>query len=132
MKLKTLHFFLGAFMFLAISKPALAQVNKSIIGVWNFQCPSAPEGFNSGNIDIRKDSVFTTFISSTYKFPSLWAKTKNDSLIYNVDINGEEVLYSLKIEKNDTLNGYASTSYGVSSLILTRKSNSDLKGSNSK
>jgi hypothetical protein len=127
MKLNTLHLFLLAFLFLAISKPVLAQVNKSIIGVWNFQCPSAPEGFNSGNIDIGKDSVFTTFISSTYKFPSLWVKTKKDSLIYKVDINGEEVLYSLKVEKKDTLNGKASTSYGVSSLILIRKPNSELK-----
>jgi hypothetical protein len=51
MKLKTLHFLLAAFMFLSFSKPSIAQINKSITGIWNFQCPFAPEGFNSGYID---------------------------------------------------------------------------------
>lgn len=127
MKLKALQFILLASFVFSFSKSSLAQINKSITGIWDFQCPFAPEGFNTGTIDIRKDSVFTTFISSTYKFPSQWVKIEFDSLLYNVDINGEEVLYSLKVENKDTLNGKASTSYGVSSLILTRKSKPGLK-----
>jgi hypothetical protein len=127
MKSKILQLFIIATIFLTGSLSAKAQIKKFCIGKWDFECPSAPEGFNSGIIDIHKDSVFTTFVSATYKFPSIWVKVNNDSLNYKVDINGEEVLYSLKVENKDTLNGKAVTNYGESPLTLTKKTDQELK-----
>lgn len=123
MKSSVLQLFIFISIILPLSNPAGAQINKEIIGKWNFKCPSAPEGFDSGIIDINKDSVFTTFVSITYKFPSTWIKVKKDSLTYNVNINGEDVLYYLKLENKDTINGKAVTSYGQSSLSLTKRIN---------
>ncbi len=108
---------------------AKAQVNESCIGIWYFECPYAPEGFNKGTIDIRQDTVFTTFASMAYKFPSSWVRENDDSLFYNVNINGDEVLYILKNSDNKMLSGEAVTSYGKSPLILTRKQNTELASS---
>lgn len=121
MRTKALQIFIIISIFLMFSNRAEAQIKKEIIGSWNFKCPYAPEGFDSGIIDIQKDSVFTTFVSITYKFPSTWIKVRKDSLLYNVNINGDDVLYSLKLENKDTINGKAKTSYGESPLILSKK-----------
>jgi hypothetical protein len=121
MKSKDLQFFILASILLLFSKTVDAQDNKVIIGTWKFQCPYAPEGFNTGIIDIHKDSVFTTFSSVKYKFPSMWVKNEKDTLSYNVDINGEQVLFSLRIENNDTLYGKARNVMGEGPITLIRK-----------
>jgi hypothetical protein len=90
-------------------------------------CPSARQGFDTGIIYIHKDSVFTTFVSISYKFRSTCMKVKKDSLLYNVNINGEDILCSLKLENKDTIYGKAVTRYGQSSLRLTKRINMELQ-----
>jgi hypothetical protein len=127
MRNKVLQIFFITGVFLVYSHSANSQISGTSVGTWNFKCTYAPAGFDTGIIDIHKDSVFTTFSGSTYKFPSLWVKMKKDTLAYNVDINGDEVLYLLKLENRDTLNGKAVSGNGVSPLILTKNPNHDLK-----
>jgi hypothetical protein len=121
MKNKALHFFLFISFYLLMSFRSEAQIKNEIIGNWNFECPRAPAIFDSGVIYIHNDSVFTSFASITYKFPSVWVKVKADSLFYDININGDDQLYVVKIENKDSLNGVAVTSYGASPLILTKK-----------
>jgi hypothetical protein len=122
MKYKVLHITLIISIFMSISLCAKAQIRSEILGKWSFECPHAPAIFDSGVIYIQSDSVFTTFTSITYKFPSIWVQEKADTLFYNININGDDQLYVVKIENKDSLDGLAVTSYGASPLILKRKS----------
>jgi hypothetical protein len=121
MKYNVLHLFIIISLLMSISFRAEAQIKNEIIGNWNFECPYAPAIFNSGVIYIHNDSVFTAFTSIIYKFPSVWVRERADSLFFNIDINGDDQLYVVKIENRDSLNGVAVTSYGASPLILRRK-----------
>lgn len=116
-------------LLMSISFLAEAQIKNEIIGNWNFECPGAPAIFDSGVMYFQTDSVFTSFSSITYKFPSVWVREKADSLFFNIDINGDDQLYVVKIENKDSLNGVAVTSYGASPLILTKKSPSGINPS---
>jgi hypothetical protein len=47
-------------------------------------------------------------------FPFEWVKEKEDTLFYNIKINGDDQLYVVIIENRDSLNGLAVTGYGAS------------------
>jgi hypothetical protein len=110
----------GLILFLA-SLSANAQIQDAYIGNWRFEAPSAPEGFTYGIIELKKDSVLMTFTDGNYKFPSNWTKEKNDSIIYESDINGTTVLISLKITDKLKISGNAVWNEGETLLILTKK-----------
>jgi hypothetical protein len=98
-----------------------AQVNEKFIGNWSFECLLAPAGFNEGLIEIQMDSVFTRYPGSDYRFSSRWVKMENDTLIFNVDINGEMVVCRLLAVEENKLAGTAGTMEDESPLILTKK-----------
>lgn len=120
MKRNVLHLLLFMLL-LSISCAAEGQIKEAFTGKWYFECPAAPEGFNTGIIDIHKDSIFTAYPGISYRFPSTWIKAFADSINYNVDINGENVLFTLHMESSDKLRGKAATEYGESPMILTRR-----------
>jgi hypothetical protein len=121
MKNKFLQMLLLVFALLSVSACVQAQIEKTFVGEWNFECPGAPDGFNTGIIEIKKDTVFTQYSSFTYKFPSTWVKISNDTLIYPTDVNGELVISRLVAKTFENLTGTAGTLDGLSSLILTRR-----------
>ena len=114
MKYKVLHITLIISIFISISFHAEAQIKSEIIGNWNFKCPNAPAIFGSGVIYIHQDTVFTAFTGIWYMFPFEWVKEKEDTLFYNIKINGDDQLYVVIIENRDSLNGLAVTGYGAS------------------
>jgi hypothetical protein len=98
-----------------------AQINGTFIGNWNFECLLAPAGFNEGLIEIQTDSVFAMSSDMKYRVSSSWIKMKNDTLIFNVDINGEMVLCRLLAVGDNKLTGTAGSMEDESPLILTKK-----------
>lgn len=98
MKSKNLLFVLFAMFLLSGSLCLNAQVNKSYQGKWNFETPTAPEGYTSGIVTMKKDSSYMRFTGGYYTYPSSWLKPKSDSIIYESNIDGEIVLFSLKIK----------------------------------
>ena len=121
MKSKVLQLVLIITVILSESLPAEAQINGIFTGTWNFECSLAPEGFNTGMIDIQIDSIFTTYSSIKYRFPSIWVKIDGDTLNYIVEVKGENVLYRFYANGQDKLKGNAETPLGPSPLILTKK-----------
>lgn len=119
MKSKILRLFLVISVLLIGSLSTNAQIKKAHIGNWSFDAPTAPEGYTFGIVEFKKDSVFTTFMNSEY--PSTLIKAKKDSIIYEVNIDGEIVLFSLKINKKLKGTGNAVWSYGETIIILTKK-----------
>jgi hypothetical protein len=105
----------------AISSKLNAQINKTFIGKWSFECLLAPAGFNEGIIEIKTDSVFTQYAGRDCRFSSVWVKMKNDTLIFKVDINGERVVCRLLPVEGNKLAGIADTMEDESPLILTKK-----------
>ena len=105
----------------AISLKLDAQINEIFIGKWSFECLLAPAGFNEGIIEIQMDSVFTQYSGRDYRFSSSWVKMENDTLIFNVDINGEMVVCRLLAVEENKLKGIAGTMEDESPLILTKK-----------
>jgi hypothetical protein len=114
-----------AILFTAIlifgSSEANAQVKREFIGKWTFETPSAPDGYTMGFIDIKKDSVIMEFTGNSTDYPSNWVKFRNDSLIYESDINGTTVRASLKIVDGKTISGEAVWSDGQTAMTLKKK-----------
>lgn len=100
---------------------ANAQIKKEHQGEWSFESPGAPDGYTYGIIEITKDSLKTSFTTSSYKFPSLWVRTTNDSIIYKSIIDGVDVVFSLKIENKSSITGQAVWYDGQTVMILRKK-----------
>jgi hypothetical protein len=121
MKRKIIQSLLTVFLLLAGSLSASGQAKKDYQGKWNFEAPSAPEGYLHGTFEIKKDSVFTTFIDYSERFPSNWIKATKDSLYFQAYINGTDVLFSLKTDDKNKISGKAVWSDGETQLMLTKK-----------
>jgi hypothetical protein len=100
-----------------------AQTKKSHIGNWSFEAPDAPEGYTYGIIEIKKDTIITSFTELKYNVPSVWIKFKNDSITFKAVIDGNDVLFSLKIEDETNIKGDAVWSDGETQMILHKKTN---------
>jgi hypothetical protein len=124
MKSATLRLFVVISVLLIASYSANAQINKTYAGNWSFTAPSAPEGYVSGIIELKKDSAIITFTDMSYRFPSNWIKVKNDSLLFETTINNDAVLFSLKLDKKN-ITGNAVWSEGETLMILTKKESKD-------
>jgi hypothetical protein len=98
-----------------------AQVKHEYLGKWNFETPSAPEGYTMGMIDLKKDTVIMEFSGNSTSYKSDWVKVRNDSIIYESDINGTSVRFSLKIVDTKTISGEAVWSDGQTAINLKKK-----------
>ena len=121
MKRKIFQLILLVPIFLFASLTSNAQVKQAPAGSWSFESPDAPEGYTYGILDLKKDSAFMTFTNGTSRYPSSWIKVRNDSIIYQTDINGTIVLCSLKIIDKQKITGKAVWSDGETSMNLTKK-----------
>jgi len=121
MKRKNLLFVLFVMFLLSGSLCLNAQDKESYQGKWNFEAPTAPEGYTSGVIILKNDSSRMQFTDGYYIYPSSWLKAKSDSIKYETNIDGEIVLFSLKIKDKNKIAGDAVWSSGQTVMILTKK-----------
>jgi hypothetical protein len=119
MKSKILQLLLIISVSLIGSLSTNAQVKVAYLGNWSFVAPTAPDSYTYGIIEIKKDSINTSFTESKYKFPSIWIKVKNDSITYKTFIDGTDVLFSLKVETS--IKGNAVWIDGETQMILKKK-----------
>ena len=98
-----------------------AQIKEPYIGKWRFEAPTAPDGFTNGIVTFKKDSVVTAFPDLNYTIQSNWIKVKSDSIIYEVFVDDEPVIFSLKMNKKPKATGNALWSGGETQIFLTKK-----------
>ena len=98
-----------------------AQSISDFIGSWDFNAPTTDYGYEKGIMEIKKESVVTTFTGNSYKYPSDWIKYESDTLKYNMDVDGAYVKCFLTVGDASNLIGYAEWDMGETTLILTRK-----------
>lgn len=115
-------------MFIIFSLSVLtAQNNQSKInpvGSWKFSAPYAPEGYTSGVIVVgfaeQKHTATMSFIGSEDKLPGENVKAVNDSVLFSIFLEGQDVKVMLKVENDTNMTGKAVYSEGEVPLALTR------------
>jgi hypothetical protein len=100
---------------------------KQFIGSWKFEALNAPVGFNSGTVEIHKDSLFVIYDGNPTKYPSIWIKVKNDSLLFQFYNGIVDVLCRLKKENEDKIIGITSWIGSDSPVIYIRRKDAELK-----
>jgi hypothetical protein len=115
-------------MFIVFSLSVLiAQNNQSKInpvGTWKFAAPYAPEGYTSGVIVVgfaeQKHTATMSFTGSEDKLPGENVKAVNDSVLFSIFIEGQDVKVMLKVESDTNMTGKAVYSEGEVPLALSR------------
>ena len=94
------------------------------VGTWKFDAPYAPEGFTTGTIIVgfteKKYNTTMAFTGNDYKIPGDNVKAGNDSVLFSVYVEGQDVKVQLKIEDDSKMTGKAVYSEGEVPLTLTR------------
>jgi hypothetical protein len=100
------------------------QSKKDAVGTWKFEAPNAPEGYKSGIIVVgleeQKYSTTMSFTGSEYKIPGEKVKALNDSILFSVYLEGQDIKVLLKIEDKAKMSGKAVYTEGEVPLTLTK------------
>jgi hypothetical protein len=100
------------------------QSKPNPIGTWKFAAPYAPEGYSSGTIILgfseQKHTATMAFSGSEYKIPAENVKAVNDSVLFSIFLEGQDVKVMLKIENDTNMSGKAVYSEGEVPLALSR------------
>ena len=112
--------------FVTLSAQESKGQNNDPVGSWKFDAPYAPEGYTSGNIAVafaeKKYSATMMFTGSDYKIPGQNVKFMDDTLLFSVYIEGQEVKVALKFAEPLKMAGKAVYSEGEVLLSLTKES----------
>jgi|WetSurSiteA1Bulk_404760.scaffolds.fasta_scaffold19913_2 hypothetical protein len=99
---------------------ANAQIKESCTGEWNFKCPDASEGFDSGIIKITIDSVYTEYPGIKHTFSSKRVELINNTLCFNVEIDGQQSLCKIISKDANIFSGYLVTKSGTFPIVLIK------------
>jgi hypothetical protein len=115
-------------MLLTVSAQKQKKQNNPV-GKWLFEAPYAPEGYNSGALEVAladdKLSGNMSFLGVDYQFPAESIKFSNDTLTFSIFVNGEDVSIMIKFEEPDKMSGKAVYSGGEVPLGLVREAKKD-------
>ena len=105
------------------------QVKSSPIGTWKFAAPYAPEGYTSGTIVVgfaeKKHTATMSFTGSENLLPGEKVTAANDSVMFSVLLEGQDIKVLLKIVSDTNMTGKAVYSEGEVPLTLTKMLASD-------
>jgi hypothetical protein len=94
------------------------------VGTWKFDAPYAPEGYTTGTIVVgfeeQKTTTTMSFTGSEYKLPGENVKTPNDSILFSIYLEGQDIKVMLKIETEIKMSGKAVYSEGEVPLSLNK------------
>lgn len=101
-------------MFGLLSSVLLAQtdkIKKDPTGKWTFDAPYAPYGYNTGTTDIGyENDVYTvkmTFAESGYSFTGENVLVRNDSLLFQLWIEGTPINMGIAVLDKSDMSGAA-------------------------
>ena len=112
---------------LCVTSGISAQSTKAVnnpVGKWQFEAPYAPEGFNTGTVEVAfaetKYIASMAFDNTDYKLPGEEVKYENDILKFIIYVDGNDVSITLKFDAESKMSGKAVYSEGEIPLTLTR------------
>lgn len=117
-------------LIVSVTNAQESQVQKNDpVGKWKFQLPDAPEGYKSGTIDVgftgEKYSASMFFTERDYKIPGEKVSFLQDSLLFVMYAEGQEITVSLKLTEPLKMEGKVVYSEGVIPLFLTKENKAD-------
>lgn len=125
MKIKLFALLIIAFV-CVITVSAQSTGKKDPVGTWKFDAPYAPEGYTTGTIVValteKKHTATMSFTGSDYKLPGEQVKAVNDSVLFNIYLEGQDIKVMLKLESASKMTGKAVYSEGEVPLTLTKAS----------
>jgi hypothetical protein len=121
MKKHLLIVFISAALLFSFNTAASSQGKTAHYGRWNFEAPSAPEGYSWGTMEFRKDTTLIEFSATGYFLPSNKPEITDDSVKFQIDVGGVLVYFMFRIENPDKITGRAVWSDGETQMILTRR-----------
>lgn len=130
MKKIGLYLLLLLFCIPVITAAQDGRSKKDPIGKWIYEGPSAPEGYTYGKMEFsvadKKFNATWTFAGNEEnKYSSDNIKFKNDTLSFNVYVDGEDVAVTLKLEDKSKMTGKAIYSGGEVPMTLIREVKKD-------
>jgi hypothetical protein len=100
------------------------QTKNNPVGSWKFEAPYAPEGYTSGTIVVglekQKYSASLSFTGSEYMLTGENVKSVNDSILFSIYLEGQDIKVMLKIEDKTKMTGKAVYSEGEVPLTLLK------------
>jgi hypothetical protein len=112
----------------------MAQNNKvknNPEGTWKFTAPYAPVGYTSGTIVVgfaeKKHTATMSFTGSESILPAEKVKAVNDSVMFSVYLEGQDIKVLLKMTSDTNMTGKAAYSEGEVPLTLSKALASDSK-----
>jgi len=98
-------------LFSSVLSAQSVKIKKDPVGKWTFDAPYAPYGYTTGAVDIgfedQEYSVKMSFTEIGYSFEGENITVRNDSIFFDVWIEGNSVSNTLKIEDDTTITGIA-------------------------
>ena len=105
------------------------QVKNNPVGTWKFAAPYAPEGYTSGTIVVgfaeKKHTATMSFTGSENILSGEKVTAANDSVLFSVFLEGQDIKVMLKMENDSNMTGKAVYSEGEVPLTLTKMLASD-------
>jgi hypothetical protein len=124
MKTKLLAILVISFLSLITVSGQDSTVKINPVGTWKFEAPYAPEGYSSGTLVFsladQKTTAQMNFAGNGNKFPAEKLIISNNSLTFNVYVEGNTVAVTLKSEDQTKMSGKAVYSEGEVPLTLTK------------
>jgi hypothetical protein len=119
-------------LFLSAIAGSAQSINKvNPVGTWKFAAPYAPEGYSSGTIVVgfteQKHTTTMSFTGSEYKLEGENVKAVNDSILFSIFLEGQDIKVMLKIENDTNMSGKAVYTEGEVPLSLSRILTSDVE-----
>jgi hypothetical protein len=109
---------------ITINGQATAPNKLNPVGQWSYSAPYAPEGYQSGTVEIGlTEGKYTASFSVTgcdYKMPAEKVKFENDIVSFIVMVEGNQIDITLKMEGDKKMTGKAAYSEGEIPMTLTK------------
>lgn len=94
-------------------------------GKWEFEAPTAPQGYTSGNVEVTlADNKYTgtmSFTGNDYKIPVDIIKFENDTLKISLNVDGTDVNMKIIFDDLNKMSGVAATYDAEIPIVLTRE-----------
>jgi len=94
------------------------------VGTWKFEAPYAPEGYTTGKIIVgfaeQKHTASMSFTGSEYVLPGEKVIASNDSVLFSIYLEGQDIKVMLKMVSDTNMTGKAVYSEGEVPLALSK------------
>lgn len=114
---------------ISVTSAQFSELKRDPVGKWLFEASYAPEGFTVGTIDVspveKEFKVTMVFTANGYTLSGEKVRFGNDSLLFSIYMEGEDIAIKLRFDEANKMSGRAVYTEGEVPLLLTREMKKD-------